>query len=441
MIGDGEVLERVVVALPRGSVISGRITDEFGDPIANANVSAIRYGYAGGTRRTLPAGGQGTRDTTDDLGQFRLFGLMPGDYYVTAALRMNDEGVTDPGADITGFAPTYFPGVSSLGDAQRVTVGLGQEMNVAFGLVAAKLVRVSGSVMNSNGMPAGGMVMLLPADMRNAVSNLMTQGGGGRLDNNGRFRLTNVAPGSYVLQVGGIGPGNGEVARLPLTVGAEDVNNVVLVTSSGATVSGRIVSDTGEPPALTPRDITVVARPANLETMPMLGGGQGRVSQTWGFELTGLIDARLFRVNAPSGWALDAVLLNGQDITDTPVEFSPGQKLSGMDIVLTNKLTTVSGSVTDANGQPALDTSVLIFPSDDRLWTEQSRFIRTARPDQEGRFQIRGLPAHDTYLVVAVQDLEDGQGYDPDFLASVRIDATSLKLGRGETLAVDLRTK
>jgi hypothetical protein len=82
-----------------------------------------------------------------------------------------------------------------------------------------------------------------------------------------------------------------------------------------------------------------------------------------------------------------------------------------------------------------------VFPSDDRLWTSQSRFVRVARPDQGGRYQIRGLPAHDGYLVVAVQGLEDGQAGDPQFLASVRADATSLRLSDGETKVVDLRMK
>ena len=85
-LGDGQTIDKIAIALPRGSVLGGRITDEFGEPVANASVSAWRYGYAGGARRMMPAG-QNSRDTTDDQGQFRLFGLPPGDYYVSATLR------------------------------------------------------------------------------------------------------------------------------------------------------------------------------------------------------------------------------------------------------------------------------------------------------------------------------------------------------------------
>lgn len=443
VIGSSQVVERLIIALPRGSVISGRISDEFGEPVANAVVSAVRYGYAGGARRPLPAGGQNARDTTDDLGQFRLFGLSPGDYYVTAAFRMGGGDVTDPADDVTGFAPTYYPGVSSLGEAQRVSVALAQEtMNVSFALIATKLVRITGTVMDSNGamVSGGGMVMLAPADMRTVAPNMM-QGGGGRIDaNTGRFRITNVAPGRYTLQAR-IGRQSGEIGRLPIVVGTEDLENVVVVTAPGATVSGRVVSDTGQPPALTPGDVSVNARAADLDAMPIQGNSNARVTPTWTFELAGLIDARLFRVNVPQGWALKAITLNGQDVTDTPIELSPGQKVTGLQIVLTNQLTDLSGAITDDRGQPVLDASVMVFPDDDRLWTAQSRFIRVVRPDQDGRYQIRGLPAHGGYLVLPVQALEDGQGNDPEFLASVRSAATPLKLGDGEAKVVDLKMR
>jgi hypothetical protein len=449
-IGEGQILDKVVIALPRGSVISGRITDEFGEPVANAIVTSLRYGYAGGVRRLLPAGGQNSRDTTDDQGHFRLFGLSPGDYIVSASFRSGGGEATDPSGENTGYAPTYYPGTSSVADAQRVTVTLGQEQtSVIFSLIATRLVRVTGAVLNSQGTPLQtGAVMLAPASTRlnaPALNATLT----GRIDGSGQFRVINVPPGRYVAQVraqtGRGGPAArganaaiAEFGRQEITVGAEDLNGVVILTGPGARVTGQIVTDTGVAPALRAQQITVMARPVNLDPGSP-GGGVGRVNDDFTFELNGLFDPRVFRLNAPQGWSLKSVMLNGQDVTDTPLDVPPGETVAGMQIVLTERATDLSGRVTDTRGRPVTDVTVVIFPADPERWVYQSRFIRAARPDQEGRYQISGLPPSDDYLAIAVQGLEEGQAGDPEFLATLRQHAAKFSLGEGETRALDLR--
>src|SRR6478736_4438528 len=163
-LGDGQILEKISIALPRGSVLGGRITDEFGEPVANASVVAFRYSYVAGARRLVPAG-QNARDTTDDQGHFRLFGLAPGEYYVSATLRSGIEA-TDPSGETPGYSSTYFPGTSNVAEASRVTLAVGQEnTNISFGLIATRLVRVSGQVLTSDGTPASnGMIMLFASN-------------------------------------------------------------------------------------------------------------------------------------------------------------------------------------------------------------------------------------------------------------------------------------
>ena len=90
----------------------------------------------------------------------------------------------------------------------------------------------------------------------------------------------------------------------------------------------------------------------------------------------------------------------------------------------------LSGQVTDSKGNPVLDATVVVFPANEKLWTYQSRFIKAARPDQDGRYRVTALPAG-KYLVVALQGLEDGQAGDPEFLATIKDLATRLDLGRG----------
>ena len=223
---DAQVIEKVTLALPRGAAITGRILDEFGDPVAGARVQALRYQLVQGTRRMQPTG---MNAQTDDTGAFRLYGLMPGDYFVSATLRAFP---SDDVADTTGYAPTYYPGTGSVSEAQRIPLEVGEEASISFGLMAVRTARVSGIVLNSEGGAlANGMVALLPSDSSGQFQ--IGFGGGNRVRPDGSFLLTNVAPGSYTLMATNGGPGGGrggadpELGTMPLTVANEDVKAVM----------------------------------------------------------------------------------------------------------------------------------------------------------------------------------------------------------------------
>lgn len=104
-------------------------------------------------------------------------------------------------------------------------------------------------------------------------------------------------------------------------------------------------------------------------------------------------------------------------------------------------MSTVAGTIRDDRGAALLDATAIVFPADDAKWGFVSRFVRTARPDTTGRFEILGLPPLAQYLVIAVQGLEDGQAYDPDFLSSVRDRAERLSVAPGDVKTMDLRLR
>lgn len=438
-LGDAQTLDKVIVGLPRGSVITGRITDEFGEPVVNAAVTAWHYAFVGGTRRLVPAG---ARDTTDDQGQYRLFGLAPGDYLVSGVLRTRE--VTDAGDEPSGFAPTYFPGTANATEAQRVRVALSQEQGgVSFGLLATRLVRVWGQVISATGTPHwGGVVTLSGAGGAGGGRGFQPGGAGGRIEGDGQFWIGNVAPGRYQLQARAGDRQNGEFARMDLTVGLEDVAGLMVVTAPAGRIQGVVVTDTGEPlPAGSP-GIQVTARAATPDGAlagPGGGGGGGsaRAGADGGFDIGNVIDPRILRVSVPSGWMLKTVRLSSADVTDVPIDVAPGQVLTGVEVVITKKLSHAEGAVLDARKQPVLDATVVLFPVDERLRGYQSRFIRSARPDQEGRFRVSALPPGE-YLAVAVQGLEDGQASDPEFLDTVEDQAVRLTIEEGETKSVTL---
>jgi hypothetical protein len=464
------VLEKADITIPRGGVISGRIVDEFGEPVADAVVSAMRQTWANGRRRFVPSG----RTTqTNDLGHFRLYGLSPGDYYVSATLRNNEAMVFEMvGAQIggptgsnpsSGYAPTYYPGTTSPGDAQKISLGVGQELqNTEFALIAVRLAKISGIVMNSEGKPAeGSMVNATPVSKSGDLGLMIMGGSGARTSKEGRFTINNVAPGEYLLNVRGMqvitstdggnrmvftatmgGPGAGgsdsEFATLPITVAGEDLGNVTLVTSKGGTATGRLVFEGGaKPAALT--NVRITAMPADFDNAPLAGSGS-TVKEDGTFEVKGLAGTRLIRVgNLPSGWMLKGVRLGGSDITDKGAEFKAGETVAGLEVVVTSRLTEVVGGVTASNGGAIKDYTVVIFSEDPDTWTlPMSRWVAGARPDQEGRFKIRNLPPG-SYYAIALEYVEQGAWGDPELLERLREKARRFTLGEGSTESLELK--
>ena len=157
---------------------------------------------------------------------------------------------------------------------------------------------------------------------------------------------------------------------------------------------------------------------------------RGSVGDDWTFAIHGLAGSTLFRIGKlPPGWVLKAVMLDGRDLTDTPLALEGTEDIRGLQIVVSNRTTEVSGSVADAKGRPVPEQRV-VFADDATKWTWPSRFVATSRPAQDGRFRFSNLPAG-TYLAVAVQYLEDGQEQDPEFLEAVRARATRFTLAEG----------
>jgi hypothetical protein len=436
-LADGQTMEKIVIGLPRGSVITGRIVDEFGDPLTGAQVRALRYGYAGGVRRLLPAG-QANR--TDDQGTFRIFGLPPGEYVVSATLneerggprRNQDEEVT------TGYAPTYYPGTTNAGDAQRITVGLAQEVGgIGFGLSLMRLSRVSGRVVGSGGTGVG-VVMAMPDDGVRFTMGPRTA----PVSGDGTFELSGLAPGRYTLVAGSRRRNSGDepTGRLPITVSGVDLDNVTIALAPPAVVSGVVETDSGAV-GLRTDQIRISFTPAQPGGPDMFRSRPAAIADDFTFELGGITEPGYVRVTPPRGWYLKAIERNRQDVTDEPIALDPGARLPGVRVVLTRLASSLSGTVRDDRGAAVLDATVVIFPDDETRWTIQSRHIGTARPDTSGRFEITGLPPYREYRVIAVQGLENGFTGDPEVLTALRERAERLSLAEGEAKSLDLRLR
>lgn len=472
-LGEAQVIEKADIAMPRGSAISGRIVDEFGEPLADAQVSAMRSAWTNGKRRLQSAG---RTAQTNDLGQYRIYGLTPGEYYVSATLRGGAEmfmvesaaatfvnsgaGPSPSGSDPrSGYAPTYYPGTSNGSEAQKIQLALGQDMQSAdFSLLPVRLAKVSGTVVGSDGRPVeGAMLQTIPRSSGEAGA-MFQLGGSARSDRNGQFTLNGVAPGEYTLQVRGMqiitsnpggdtmmlstriggGDGQAEFGSVPLSVAGDDLSGVVVVTSKGASVSGRIVFEGGARPANT-GPLRITAMMIDNDTPLGMPGGSATVTPEGTFEIKGLIGPRLIRpTSLPTGWALKSVSVNGTDITDTGINVKPNEPAGGIEIVVSSKTTEVTGAVTAGN-QPATDYTVVIFAEDAEKWTlPMTRYVTGTRPNQLGRYQVNSLPAG-SYYAVALDYIAQGDWNDPDVLSRLKSRGTRFSLSEGEVRTLDLK--
>jgi hypothetical protein len=169
-----------------------------------------------------------------------------------------------------------------------------------------------------------------------------------------------------------------------------------------------------------------------------------RVDKNGAFTLDGVsAGSHLIRPNggtALRGWALKSVTVGGRDITDIPIDVKSNQRIDGITLTFTDRLTEIDGSVTDDQNVPVTEFTVLAFSTDASLWRAQSRQIMTARPDQTGMFKIRGLPAGEYYLAT-VDPSEQGEWFEPAYLEQHRQGATRVTLADGDVKTQNFRVR
>jgi protocatechuate 3,4-dioxygenase beta subunit len=468
-LADGQEIATIDLRLVRGGVIAGRVLDEDGEPLARALVTVQRYQYVRGERQLSPAGG----GQSDDRGQYRVFGLPPGDYYVSAdagvltrgfqqfaaAIGGSPDGrggrggffgappVNDP--EPVGYAPTYYPGVVSAAEAAKITVGPGQEVSgMDFQVQLVPTATISGVVV---GAEEGVPVLLVPQDGRGMLRGQILRGSA-RAD--GAFSIANVPPGRYVAIArsgGGIFASGGDTLRVGtqnINVAGQNIAGVTLVLQPSVSLSGNITVESSGTPAPTDYSTFHIDVP-DLEPLPFAGGPGGRgggrnasgarAATNGSFTVLNLLPGKhSVRVTGNGAWTLKSVAIAGRDVTDEPIELRSGHDIDNVTIVMTDRATEITGTVRDSSGAGVAAMAVIAFSSDQQQWLPQSRSIQAVRTGQNGTYRLRGLPPGD-YRIIATDDVEQGEWFDPAFLERVQSSSEKISLTEGEKKTRDLK--
>ncbi len=453
-VGTDRIVEGIDIVLPYGATMTGVIVDEHGEPLQNVEVQALALREAEGRAAATPTG---SARRTDDRGRYRLFGLQPGRYLVAASV---DATIYAVGGDrIDGYAPTYHPGTPAIEAALPVQLD-GDATAIDLVFAPSPAVRVRGVVRDAEGPLVTGAVRLAASRRSSAI---LVEPRTAPIGPDGAFVFADVSPGEYVVQARGDGPGRtGEFGVEYVSVTHAAPPPLTITTSHGATLEGRLIID-GNPdagpcanglrdpvnngvpcgPTLPAGAFTV--RPFGLDAdRSRFEGHSGLiVSSTGAFYVSGLTGPTGFWLpQAPDGWYLKSVVINGADVTDDAYDFGTvPQTVVDAEVVISQNGAAITGRVTDRD-RAVEDCSVVVFSVLRDQWGPRSRRLKVMRANREGAFRVSGLPQGD-YFITAVDRLagtaDAGEWQSVTVLESLAARAERISVAEGESRVVSLR--
>jgi hypothetical protein len=402
------------------------VVDDSGEIITGASVRLFRYASDRSTleeieRWPIP-------ELTDDLGEFRLFGVQSGAVFLS---------VEAPSPTGFGTVIALYPGVLSLAEAQPIQLRPGEEVSgLTVTIGRAKTASLSVVLRTPDGQVAAGESVTLQGPVPGGSRSRQQ-----RSRTDGTTRFPNVAAGEYIVAVYKNPPSN-LVAKARVVMDGDDVV-LPLTVRTPDSLRGRFVSDTGAPlPEIRPRSSSVATSILTALESPNHTSPTFSVRADGRFEATDLNGRYMFWPGSPhSDWAVKSVRIAGADVTDAPFEFN-GQDIDGVEVVLTQRISTLVVSVSELAGDSTLlGGGVLVFAEDATKWGTGrwavNRFVRAADVFG-GRSSIRLPPAR--YLVVALDDLS--LGYDggdrTHLLERLRPIATAVTLEEGESKSIEV---
>jgi hypothetical protein len=492
-LSDGEQIADLTIRMARGAVITGRVADEQGQPAIGLRVTAAERVMVNGEASYRPAFAGGAR--TDDRGAYRLYGIAAGSYVIAvspppaftlggAARVTTAEEVewalsaasATPGSSQTGgpaapprgpglrYTPVFYPGTTDAASAIPVSVTAGEERSsVDFVVQLVATATVEGSVTRADGAPVGRNVQVMALSASSvAIPGILELPPRATVAPDGRFNVSGLVPGRYALTAraasgdpaagpgrGGRGAGGPPVmdlwATTELDIAGLDVADVALRLAPGMTVSGRVVVEAadGSAPDVDRASIRLQVPPSRGASF---GVPVGQADADGTFRFVGVPPGAYYvTANLPGGtpaqpaWTLKSATLDGRNVADTVLDVRPNEDVAGIVVTFTDRVTQLSGSLTDRLGRPAPGYFVMAFPTNAALWRQQSRWLRPpTRPSTDGRFVINGLPPGE-YHLAAITEFQPNEWYTPAFLQQLVPMSLSLTLGDGERRTQDVR--
>jgi hypothetical protein len=422
-VGDATVVDDLEIRMPKGAAIGGRIVDELGGAVVGASVSVGVFRATWGDPRVVEVSRQ--TSFTDDRGEYRVGGLAAGRYYVSVSGTSEGSaiaGVPIEWARTAGWSQTFYAGSATLAGATRIAIGAGEERTgVDFTLVPSRSAKLTLSLTDASGTPVTGMInLIMPGETPGSI-----------LDNRGvplspgHPMTPTLEPGEWVAAA--LGSAAKSIAHVRLSSG--DETSLTLMLGPGARIAGRVAFEgSSAPPTFASVRLRVRgAGPDAAVPAEALSNGPVSVGPDGSFEMSGIVGTIDLQAASPvRGWVLRAVKYGDRDLVDEPLTLTGGENISGIQVLFTDQLADLSGTVAGADGHPSPGCAVAVFP-DSGSTASGLRGARLLRADQRGRFSVSDLLSG-SYLVLATQDIDTALWPTSEYLNRLHPYATPVTL-------------
>lgn len=429
----GQVFNNITIRLTPTGNVGGRIVDNNGQPAVGVNLQLLKTTYNANGQRIFQNAGNAQ---TNDRGEYRLFWVTPGRYYVaggSAAATFTFGGATGPNDPGDSYLLTYYPGVTDISRATPVDVKSGSDLAVDFVMPRQRLYTISGKVVHSN--PVGGVNGQIPGVTLSLAFRLLTGNAGfftmmqAYDPATGTFVMRNVLPGSYVLQAAA----PPSYTRVPIEIANSDVEGLVVTVDSSVIISGRFVVENGDMPPLT----TLV-----VQMRPMTGGlpdylsarpTSSPVAADGSFTISNVIQGQYHVVPLlqSQDFYVKEARYNRADALNSPFEVSQSS-LGTIEVVIGRNRAQMDGIIVDDRGQPVPGIQAVLIP--DRR--DRTDLYKTATTDQGGRYVMRGITPGE-YKLFAWEALDNYGYFDPDVMRRSDGLGKSVRVAESSDLSVE----